>query len=109
LSVPSFEVRCIFPVFFLLYVLGMLEFSSQFGSVFKLHITTLVPRLCLKARCLIIFILFCHLGMFSNKKNYNLQLVIILNNEAIMLESFIQIFGMAGTYFSEILAIPKIK
>ncbi len=47
--------------------------------------------------------------MFSNKKNYNLQLVIILNNEAIMLESFIQIFGMAGTYFSEILAIPKIK
>jgi hypothetical protein len=47
--------------------------------------------------------------MFSNKSNYNLELVIIiiLNNEAIMLESFTQIFGMAGTYFSEILAIPK--
>jgi hypothetical protein len=47
--------------------------------------------------------------MFSNKNNYNLQLVNILNIEAIMLESFIQIFGMAGTYFSEILAVPKIK
>jgi hypothetical protein len=26
----------------------------------------------------------------------------VLNNEAIVFESFIQIFGMAGTYFSEL-------
>jgi hypothetical protein len=47
--------------------------------------------------------------MFNNKNNYNLQLVIILNNEAIMLESFTQIFGMAGTYFSEIWQFQKLS
>jgi hypothetical protein len=61
----------------------------------------------LAARCLIIFINFCHL--FSGSRNNNiLQLGTILNNEASMLESFFQIFGMVGRYFSEILAIPKI-
>jgi hypothetical protein len=34
--------------------------------------------------------------MLGNK--YVLQFGIILNNEAIMLENFIQIFGMAGIY-----------
>lgn len=44
--------------------------------------------------------------MFSNNNN-NLQFDIILSNEAIALESFIQIFGMSPTYFSEKSAIPK--
>ncbi len=45
--------------------------------------------------------------MFGIKNNNNLQFGIILNNEAIVLESFIQIFGMVGTHFSEYLEIPK--
>jgi len=32
----------------------------------------------------------------------NLQLGTVANNEAIVFESFIQIFGMVGTYFSEL-------
>jgi hypothetical protein len=37
--------------------------------------------------------------MFGNKKYiYILQFGIILKNETIMLENFIQIFGMAGIY-----------
>jgi hypothetical protein len=35
-------------------------------------------------------------------------LEIILNIEAIVVESFIEIFGMACTYFLDFLAIPKI-
>jgi hypothetical protein len=31
----------------------------------------------------------------------------MLNKKDIMSESFIQIFDMAGTYFSEFVAIPK--
>jgi hypothetical protein len=38
---------------------------------------------------------------------YYLLFCIILNNEATVRESFIHIFGMADTYFSELLAIPK--
>jgi hypothetical protein len=45
---------------------------------------------------------------FGNKHNNILQLCIILNNEASVVESFFQIFGMAGKYFSEFLANPKI-
>jgi hypothetical protein len=43
------------------------------------------------------FINFRHL--FSGSRNNNiLQLGTILNNEASMLESFFQIFGMAGIF-----------
>jgi hypothetical protein len=45
---------------------------------------------------------------FGSKNNNILQLRIILNNEASVLESFFQIFGMASKYFSEFLANPKI-
>jgi hypothetical protein len=38
--------------------------------------------------------------MFGSKNNNSLYLGIILNNEAIVLEIFIQIFGMANTLFS---------
>jgi len=38
--------------------------------------------------------------MFGSKSNNNLQFGILLNNEAIeLLESLIQIFGMASTFF----------
>jgi hypothetical protein len=43
----------------------------------------------------------------NNNNNNNLQFEIILSNEASALESFIQIFGMSRTYFSEKSAIPK--
>jgi hypothetical protein len=44
----------------------------------------------------------------NNKNNNNsVQFSIILKTKAIVLESFIQIFGMAGNHFSEFLAIPK--
>jgi hypothetical protein len=36
-----------------------------------------------------------------------LQFSFILNNKAIVLESFIQIFGMVAMYFSKFLAISK--
>jgi hypothetical protein len=39
--------------------------------------------------------------------NNNVQFSIILKTEAIVLENFIQIFGMAGIHFSEFLAIQK--
>jgi len=45
---------------------------------------------------------------FGSENNNILQLHIILNNEASVLESFFQIFGMASKYFSEFLANPKI-
>jgi len=47
--------------------------------------------------------------MFNSNNNNNLQFNIVLHNEAIVLESFIQICGMACTYFSKKLAIPKSK
>jgi hypothetical protein len=43
----------------------------------------------------------------NNNNNSNVQLEIILNNEDIVLESFINIFGMTCMYFSKKLAIPK--
>jgi hypothetical protein len=48
---------------------------------------------------------FCSLCL-ALKEN-KLQFDIIQNNEAIVLESFIQIFGMASTHLSKNLAIPK--
>jgi hypothetical protein len=40
--------------------------------------------------------------------NNNLQFdKVILDNEAIVLEGFIQIFGIAARYFSEFLTISK--
>jgi hypothetical protein len=45
--------------------------------------------------------------MFRTKDSNNLQLDYIQNNEANVLESFIQIFGMTNTYASEFSAIPK--
>lgn len=46
--------------------------------------------------------------MFGSKnKNKNLKFEIKLNNEAIVLDSFIQIFSTRGTYFSQFLIIPK--
>jgi hypothetical protein len=38
--------------------------------------------------------------MFNINNNNNLQSKIILNNEAIVLKSFIHIFDMASTFFS---------
>jgi hypothetical protein len=46
-------------------------------------------------------------GRNKKKNNNNVQFSIILKTKAIVLESFIQIFGMAGIHFSEFLAIPK--
>jgi hypothetical protein len=46
-------------------------------------------------------------GHNNNNNNNNVQFSIILKTEVIVLESFIQIFGMAGIHFSEFLAIPK--
>jgi hypothetical protein len=43
---------------------------------------------------------------FVSKNNKILQLGTILNNEASVLESFFQIFGMAGRYFLELSANP---
>jgi hypothetical protein len=48
----------------------------------------------LAARLLRYFILFFQ--VVRHKNNNNLPFSIILNNEAIVLESFIQIFGMAA-------------
>jgi hypothetical protein len=39
--------------------------------------------------------------MTSSENNNNLQFDIILNNEAMMLESFVQFLCMAGMNFSE--------
>jgi hypothetical protein len=38
---------------------------------------------------------------------FSVMFCTIQNNKAIVLESFIQIFGMTTTYFSEILSFPK--
>jgi hypothetical protein len=43
---------------------------------------------------------------FGSEINKILQLDSILNNEASVLESFFQIFGMAGRYFSELSVNP---
>ncbi len=43
----------------------------------------------------------------NNNHNNNVQFSIILKTEAIVLETFIQIFGMTSIHFSEFLAIPK--
>jgi hypothetical protein len=40
-------------------------------------------------------------GSNNNNNNNNNKLGTILNNEASVLESFFQILGMAGKYFSE--------
>jgi hypothetical protein len=45
--------------------------------------------------------------MFNNKNNNHLKLDIILNNEAIVLESFIQISRMAYSCFSKLLTTLK--
>jgi len=50
---------------------------------------------------------FRTLSVVLGHNNNNVQFSIILKTEAIVLESFIQIFGMAGIHFSEFLAIPK--
>jgi len=42
--------------------------------------------------------------MFGSKK---IQFDVKLNNEAIVLDSFIQIFSIGGTYVSQFLIIPK--
>ncbi len=46
--------------------------------------------------------------MFNSENNNNLQFDITLNNEIIVLECFIQIFGMA-CFLKENLTIPKIN
>jgi hypothetical protein len=52
-------------------------------------------------------IIFGHNNNNNNNNGNNLQFSIVLETEAIVLETFIQIFGMAGIHFSEFLAIPK--
>jgi len=47
--------------------------------------------------------------MFGNKIKNNFQFFIMLNNEAIVLNSFIQAFGMVGMYFSQFFFIEKIN
>jgi hypothetical protein len=54
--------------------------------------------------CLISY-LFCQLCL--TVKITKLHFDITLNNEVVVLESFIQFFGMACIYFSKKLAIPK--
>ncbi len=44
---------------------------------------------------------------FGNNNNNNLQFDMILNNEASVVESFLQIFRMALKYFSDFSIIPK--
>jgi hypothetical protein len=46
-------------------------------------------------------------GHNNNNNNNNLHFSIILKNEAIVLESFIHIFGMTHMHFSRLMAIPK--
>jgi len=47
--------------------------------------------------------------MFNRKNDNDLQSEIILNNEAIVLESFfIHIFGMASTFFQKNLTFSKL-
>jgi len=74
-------------------------------DVFKVGIIK-IPRLVL-ARCYI-YIIFLS-NMFINKILINLQFGIILNNETIVFESFIQKFCMEGTYFPKFSTIPKIN
>jgi hypothetical protein len=45
--------------------------------------------------------------MFNNRNNIILQFDIILNNEASVLESLFDYFGMEGTYFHKTNSIPK--
>jgi hypothetical protein len=45
--------------------------------------------------------------MTSSENNNNLQFDIILNNEAMMLESFIQFLWMASMHFSEFSKFSK--
>jgi hypothetical protein len=45
--------------------------------------------------------------MFNNKNNNSLQFDLKPNNEAIVLESFIQILSMLGIFFLEFLKISK--
>jgi hypothetical protein len=45
--------------------------------------------------------------MLSSKVIIIYNFEVILNIEAVVLQSFNQIFNMVGTYFSEFLAIPK--
>jgi hypothetical protein len=45
--------------------------------------------------------------MFNNKNNNSLQFDLKPNNEAIVLESFIQVLGMLGTYFLDFLKFSK--
>jgi hypothetical protein len=60
----------------------------------------------LTAMCLIINYVLS--GMFGIQNKNNLQFSITLNNEAIVLESFIQIFCMAGTHFQSFWQFQKI-
>jgi hypothetical protein len=52
---------------------------------------------------------FCTLSVIfgHNNNNNNLQFSIILKNEAIVLESFVHIFGMACMHFPGFMAIPE--
>ncbi len=67
----------------------------------------IIPGLVRQQGTFIIIIIIIISFTFGSKNNNILQLRIILNNEASVLESFFQIFGMAGKYFSEFLAKSK--
>jgi hypothetical protein len=56
-------------------------------------------------RCLII--LFKLSFTFGNKNNNILQVGTILNNEAGVLESFFQVFGIEGKYFKNFRQFQK--
>jgi hypothetical protein len=45
---------------------------------------------------------------YNNNNNNNVQLNIILKPEVIVLESFIQIFGMAGIHFQDSWQFQKV-
>jgi hypothetical protein len=80
----------------------------QYEDCMKITILNLIPEVALvgfTAKCLIIKKISVMFG--SKNKNKNLQFEIKLNNEAIVLDSFIQIFSIRGTYFSQFLIIPK--
>jgi hypothetical protein len=52
-------------------------------------------------------ILVCLIISFRNKNKNVSQCEIIVSTEALVLESFIQFYGMTGSYFSKLLPISK--
>ncbi len=72
------------------WISWLLQLCSKLWRSFG-YLAYCSTQVALVARCLIVFFLWSF--MFDSKINNDLQFGIVLNNEAIMLDSFIQIFG----------------